>query len=74
MREIETAAVEKAAQGKIARLEAQLFRMSKKADEREDEAMYVRAQSYIKLRTLFKVRGQGKESSNRMSESLNLLF
>ena len=56
MREIEAAAAEKAAQGKIARLEAQLLRQSKKADEREDEAMYVRAQSYIKLRTLFKVR------------------
>ena len=56
MREIEAAAAEKAAQGKIARLEAQLLRQSKKADEREDEAMHVRAQSYIKLRTLFKVR------------------
>ena len=59
MREIEAAATEKAAQGKMARLEAQLFRQSKKADEREDAAMYVRAQSYIKLRTLFKVGGRG---------------
>ena len=58
MREIEAAATEKAAQGKMARLEAQLFRQSKKADEREDAAMYVRAQSYIKLRTLFKVGGR----------------
>ena len=55
MREIEAAAAENAAQGKITRLEAQLLRQSKKANEREDEAMYVRAQSYIKLRTLFKV-------------------
>ena len=58
MREIDAAAAEKAAQGKIARLEAQLFRLNKKADEKEDQAMYVRAQSYVKLRTLFKVGGR----------------
>jgi hypothetical protein len=40
----------------VARLEAQLFRLSKKADDKEDQSMHIRAQSYIKLRTLFKVR------------------
>ncbi len=55
MREIDFAQREKASQGKVARLEAQLFRLNKRADDKEEQAMHARARSYVKLRTLFKV-------------------
>ncbi len=42
-------------QGKIAHLEAQLFRVQQRADERDALAVQVRAQSYIKCKTLHKI-------------------
>ena len=36
--------------GKIGRLEAQLFRMSRKVDEKEDLVIQARSQAYIKCR------------------------
>ena len=40
---------------KIGRLEAQLFRMNKKCDEKEDLLIQVRSQAGVKIRSLFKV-------------------
>ena len=37
--------------GKIGRLEAQLFRLSRKVDEKEDLVIQARSQAYIKCRS-----------------------
>lgn len=42
-------------EGKISRLESQLFRLNKKADEKEDLAIQIRSQAQIRAKTLCKV-------------------
>ena len=41
--------------GKMGRLEAQVFRLSRRADEKEDLVIQARSQAYIKCRSLHKV-------------------
>ncbi|TRY62027.1 hypothetical protein TCAL_01502 [Tigriopus californicus] len=55
MKENEFLLRNKTLEGKISRLESQLFRLNKRADEKEDLAIQVRSQAQIRAKTLCKV-------------------